>query len=34
MIIQNNDIPRFASRHSKSNSTEFSKKVADWLWKL
>ena len=33
-FIQNNDIPRFKSRHSKSNSIEFSKKIADWLWEL
>ena len=33
-LIQNNDIPRFESRHSKSNSIEFSKKIGDWLWEL
>lgn len=33
-LIQNNDISRFESRHSKSNSTEFFKKKVDWLWEL
>ena len=33
-LIQNNDISRFESRHSKSNNTEFSKKKVDWLWEL
>ena len=33
-LIQNNDIPRLKSPRSKTNSIEFSKKIADWSWEL